>query len=300
MTTTDVEAVDRLLRVALADSETAWSLGSFGALAEFMRDPDEAVVVLRDARLGLFTARGAIALHAETGLRPVAYETAFRSGWSHAVALCLPEAACAMSRRRVVAELGPDEGAIRPEDRDGLLFDLGLDLLGIDACVRSRDPEAIACLRAGCGLPLFDARNPIGPRLVALSPHRVFLARIGRIEVFEPIPPPDGASPEGPHTHVVPDLLRARRTHAATAPIPKGFVPVAAMHPPHPRADLMGRPIPFRRACHDAFQTLLERWGDPELVAVKRGLAEVRGRYGRNARRAAEVQAPHLSDRADA
>lgn len=297
----DAEAVSALLRGALDDPETTWSLGSFGALAEFLRDPDEPIDPLPDARLGLSTARGAIALRPDPDLRPVAYETAFRSGWSHAVALCLPDTTCTMNRRRLVTELGPDAEAARPADRDGLLFDLGLDLLGIDACLRSRDPETIACLRAGCGLPLFDARNPIGPRLVALSPHRVFLARIGRIEVFEPIPSPGGATPEGPHTHVVPQLLRAGRTHAATAPIPVGLVPVAAIHPPHSCRDLMGRPIPFRRSRHDAFQALLERWGDPELVAVKHGRVEQRGRYGRNARRASEVQAPYLrGDRPDA
>ena len=46
-------AVAALLREALADPETAWSLGSFGAIAEFMRDPGEAVHPLPDARLGV-------------------------------------------------------------------------------------------------------------------------------------------------------------------------------------------------------------------------------------------------------
>ena len=294
MTANDAASVASLLRTALGDPVTAWSLGSFGAVAEFMRDPDEAVARLNDGRFGLSTERGAIALQVEAGLRPVAYETAFRAGWSHAIALCLPEATCGMNRRSVVTELGPDAEAARPLDRDGILFDLGLGLRAVDACVRSHDPETTACLRAGCGLPLFDPLNPIGRRLVSLSPHRVFLARIGRIEVFQPIPPPDGASPEGPHTHVVPQLLRAGRTHAATAPIPDGFVPVATIHPPHPSRDLLGRHVPFRREIHDAFQRLLARWGDCDLLAVKQGRAEGHDRHGRNARRTGEVQASYL------
>ena len=56
------DAVTDLLREALADPGTAWSLGSFGAIAEFMRDPDEAVSALPDDRLGMATERGAIAL----------------------------------------------------------------------------------------------------------------------------------------------------------------------------------------------------------------------------------------------
>ena len=292
-------AVKVLLRDALADPGTAWSLGSFGAIAEFMRDPDEPCADPGDGRMGMATARGAVALKPVAGLRPVAYETSNPFGWNHAVALCLPADACSMSRRTVVTELGPDEEATRQEDREGILFDLGLDLLAVDACIRSKDPEVIACLRAGVGKPIFDPANPIGPRLVAMSPHRVFLARIGRVEVFAPIPPSGGTSPEGPHTHVLPKLLRSGRTHAATTPIPEGYVPCAGLHPAHPYKDMLGHRIPFDRARHDAFQELLDRWGDPELVAVKRGAANPEGgtvssRHAQAAQRVAEAQARYL------
>lgn len=302
--TTDRDGtVAALLRDALEDPGTAWSLGSFGAIAEFMRDADEGVVALRDGRLGMATCRGAVALTTRPGLRPVAYETAVASGWNHAVALCMPENACAMSGRTVVTELGPDEAAARDEDRDGVLFDLGLGLLAVDACVRSSDPEAVACLRAGVGRPLFEPGNPIGPRLVAMSPHRVFLSRVGRVEVYAPIPPAGGTSPEGPHTHVLPKLLRAGRTHAATTPIPAGFVPCAALHPAHPYKDMLGQRIPFDRVRHDAFQALLEVWGDPDLVAHKRTAAEgaddppdgqARSRFVQAARRVAAAQGRYL------
>ncbi|MFD0933619.1 DUF6925 family protein, partial [Methylobacterium trifolii] len=295
------QAARTLLREALDDPGTAWSLGTFGAIAEFMRDPDEPVHGLDDGRLGMATARGAIALRPTSDLLPFAYETAVASGWNHAIALCLPEDACAMNRRAVVTELGPDRDAARPDDRDGVLFDLGLDLLAVDACVRTRDPEAIACLRAGVGLPLFNHDNPIGRQLVAISPHRVFLARIGRVEVYAPIPGPGGTSPEGPHTHVLPKLLGAGRTHAATTPIPSGHVPCAGLHPAHPYKDMMGRRIPFDRARYDAFQALLDSWGDPELLAIKRGLSSdasatvASSRHALAARRVAEAQARCLS-----
>ncbi|SFD82039.1 hypothetical protein [Methylobacterium sp. 13MFTsu3.1M2] len=293
------DAVTTLLREALADPGTAWSLGSFGAIAEFMRDPEEATSPLPDGRMGLATERGAIALAPGPDLRPVAYETAVATGWNHAVALCLPEASCAMNRRGAVTELGPDRDAARERDRDAILFDLGLGLLAVDACVRTSDPEAIACLRSGVGLPLFDPASPIGRQLVALSPHRVFLARIGRIEVYAPIPGPGGTSPEGPHTHVLPKLLRGGRTHAATTPIPAGWVPCAGIHPAHPYKDMMGQRIAFDVARHDAFQTLLDRWGDPDLLAAKRGDdlgpdSLVSNRHAQAARRVSEVQARYL------
>ena len=293
------DATVALLRGALADPTTAWSLGSFGAIAEFMRDPDEPVLALPDDRLGLATARGAIALTPSSDLRPVAYETAVSSGWNHAIALCLPEATCTMNRRTVVTELGPDRNAARVEDRDGILFDLGLGLLAVDACVRVRDPEAVERLRAGVGMPLFDRANPIGPHLVAMSPHRVFLARVGRVEVYAPIPGSGGTSPEGPHTHVLPKLLRSGRTHAATTPIPAGWVPCGGLHPAHPYKDMMGDRIAFDAGRYEAFQEMLDHWGDPELVAIKRGGPEAPGgtvstRHAQGARRVAEAQARYL------
>lgn len=291
-------AVAALLRERLAEPDTAWSLGSFGAIAEFMRDAQEPVTQFAGDRLGAYTTRGAIALQPVPGLRPVAYETPISSGWNHGLALCLPEGACAMNQRKVVTELGPDRDAIRPEDREAILFDLGLDQIAIDACIRTRDPEAIACLRAGTGLPFFDHANPIGMRLVDMSPHRVFLARAGRIEVFQPIPPPGGRSPEGPHTHVLYKLLRLGRTHAATTPIPEGLVPFATIHPAHPYKDAMGERIPFSQARFDAFQTLLARWGDRELLAAKRAAAAggsvAAGRHMQAARKVAENQAHYL------
>jgi hypothetical protein len=290
MTTPDADAVAALLRNALADPETHWSLGSFGALAEFRRAADETATALADGRPGLVTPRGAIALRPQPDLRPVAYETAFRSGWSHALALCLPDAACAMNGRTVLTELGPDDEAARPADRVGVLFDLGLGLRAIDACLRSRDPETTSRLRAACGQPFFGPENAAAPELFALRTDRVLRARIGRIEVFAAEPRPDG-----PRAYLVPQILRAGRTHAATAPIPAGLVPVAAIHPPHPCRDSRGRPIPFDRARHDAFQALLARWGDPDLLAAKHGLAEAVGRHARAARRAAAAQAPFLT-----
>ncbi|GJE16607.1 DUF6925 family protein [Methylobacterium marchantiae] len=292
-------AVSDFLADCLRDPSTTWSLGSFGAIAAFLRDPEEEAIPLHDARLGLVTPRGAIALDSSAGLRPVPYETGFASDWNHAVAMCLPRESCAMNRRSVITELGPDRDAAGIEDRDGILFDLGLKLLAVDACVRTQDARTIALLRDACGHPLFGSDETIARHLVAASPHRVFATRIGRIEVFTPIPPATGTGSSGPHSHILPDILRLGRTHAATAPIPSGWVPCGAIHPPHPCKDIRGRRIPFRRERHDAFQALLARWGDPDLFAAKTGstrAGRAAGRHARSARRAAEAQAGYLRD----
>ena len=256
----------------VADPRAGWSIGTFGAIAEFTRDVSEPVeLVASSEAIAASTARGAIRIVSSPRPRPVAFERPAGAGtrWAHSVALCLPEPDSAMSQRTVITELGPDTEAVRAEDRGGLLFDLGLEAPHVDACVRTTDPQAVACLRAAAGSALLDPATGVAATLARLQPHRVFASRAGRIEVFTPIPPPDGTSPDGPHTHLLPVLLARRRTHPSTDPIPPGWLPVAYVVPAHPTTDLTGMRIPFDRARYDRFQELLHRYGDPAAVAAK-------------------------------
>jgi hypothetical protein len=254
----------------MANAETQWSLGTFGAIAEFMRDPDEAVTLSRGKTfLSAITLRGGIRIEPLADMRLFAFETTTRESWSHCIALCLSEDRSAMSQRTVLTEIGPDTGALRKEDCEAILFDLGIDGLQTDLYVRVPASDMITQLRAHTGRPLLEPGNPAMAVMLALNPHRVFVSRLGRIEVFQPIPPAHGKSPEGPHTHVLPNLLHHRRTHAATEQIPDGWVPCAHLYPAHPARDALGRSRPFDPARHDAFQNMLRMFGDPKLVELK-------------------------------
>jgi hypothetical protein len=256
------------LDAQMADAETQWSVGTFGAIAEFARDEGEPVALSKGmTSLSAVTERGGIRIELRPDMRPFAFETTTKDGWNHRVALCLPEHACAMNGRTVLTEIGADRDALREQDRDAALFDLGLGALQVDCCVRVSDPGVAAQLRAYCGHPVFGS-SAMGI-ILATNPHRVFMSRLGRVEVFQPIPPPDGRSPDGPHTHVLPALLRHRRTHSATEPIPAGLVPCAHVYPPHPAKDGIGRRRPFNRARHEAFQAILRSYGDPKILALK-------------------------------
>lgn len=266
-----------VLRDLMADAGAQWSTGTFGAIAEFLRDPDEkADLDLSARRIAAATSRGGVAVTADPDIRLVATETVSRNTalWRHAIAVCLPEGACGMNQRRVVTELGPDRGAVRAEDRDAILFDLGLGLLQTDACIRSADPALVQALRASEGKGLFEPGNGVLMDILHASPHRVFVSRIARVEVFQPIPPPHGTSPPGPHTHILPKLLRANRTHAATTPMPAGFVPCANVYPAHAMLDAEGLPRAFDRARFDAFERLYGAFGLPALVDVQREVVQ--------------------------
>ena len=121
---------------------------------------------------------------------------------------------------------------------------------------------------------MLEPGNPAMELILAHSPHRVFITRAGRAEVYQPIPQPGGNAPDGPHTHVLPKLLAHRRTHAATEPIPRGFVSCAHLYPAHPLRDGDGRARPFDAARYAAFQRLLSRHGDIEHVRMKRNVVK--------------------------
>jgi len=264
-----------LLRRGIADPDTQWSLGTFGAIGEFSRDEDEpAQVTMAADVLSAITERGGVALRLDPAIRPFASEGLTTADWNQRVALCLPEATCAMSRRCVLTELGADVQALRAQDRESILFDLGLGAMQADFCVRIDDADIAASLRQHAGRPIFEPGNPAMGIILHANPHRVFVSRIGRLEVYQPIPPASGKSPEGPHTHVLPRLLHSRRTHPATEPVPEGWIPCAHLYPPHPARDGLGEARPFDATHHHAFQRMMAACGDPASLATKRRVVD--------------------------
>ena len=260
----------------IRNPETSWSVGTFGAIAEFSRDADEPAQVSCDAsRSEVVTARGGIRIDGLAKVRAVAYETTNKNPdlWSHAIALCLPSDDCAMNRRNALTEISPDFAALREEDRSATLFDLGLGTLQVDVCIRTSDPQLLRALRAGAGKSPFEHGNPAMMAILRASPHRIFVTRVGRAEVYQAIPAADQKSPDGPHTHLLPKLLKAKRTHSAANPIPDGWAPCAHLYPANPAKDAMGHPKRFDMTLHERFQDRLRAFGDPALIALKEAVA---------------------------
>lgn len=273
-----------ILQSHLSDEKAGWSMGSFGAVAEFHQDKGEYLEADAPALFVRATRRGAIRLNAATveKIEPVAYETLSPKPqrWSHALALCLPHRDAAGSRRSALTELGPDGDAVRPADRRAILFDMGLALAQCDFCIRTEDPDLLAILRENTGRSLFDPGNPAGGAILKAHPHRVALTRIGRIEVFQKIGGPDtgGVSPPGPHTHLLPQLLKAGRTHSANTPIPDHLVPLGYLHPANPVMDGMGADMEFDIDDHARFQSLYEQFARPDLPLLRKAVLEALGR----------------------
>lgn len=276
--------VRALISSHITDPSSSWSIGAFGAIAEFHRGRDEHCALQVAEHTGETAAvsdGGALRIRLTPAARACAYElpSARSALWLQGVALCLPEAEARMGARAVISELGADRDAIRAQDAGDIVFDLGLALANVDFCVRSGDPALIAALRAVSGASLLGAPALV-ERLKRDSPHRVVMSALGRIEVYQSIRAEGGgpdnggndgtAQAHGPHTHLLPKLLRLKRTHAANVPIPPGWLPCVSLYPANPVQDEDGHAKPFVRAEYDAFQALLAAHGDHRYLAAKR------------------------------
>ncbi len=253
------------------DPANGWSIGSFGAIGEFVRDVDEpADMRIEPDLIEIATPRGAMRIAPTAGLTPVAWDSLSADGetWGHALAFCCPRPE---TPSRVIRALGPDTQAIRAEDRDSLIFDVGVGSGVVAMAVRTSDADLIAALDALEGQPLLENLSLMGEFLRA-QPHRILLSPAGRIEVFQPIPPPDGKSPIGPHTHLLLKLVPKDRTHSSNVPIPDGLQSALSLHPRSPWRDQLGERHDFKPDVDRGFEPMLERFGLAEDHAVETAL----------------------------
>lgn len=269
------QPLEHRLRPLLDDPSIAWSIGRHGAIAEFSRTSAEAAEI--GARR-VSTARGGLELHPKPGARLLAWEApgTRRGEWIQRIALCAPADQAQISPEAVAAsgpvrELGPDENALRPRERAAPLFDLGVGGPHVLVGVRTGVPALLAQLREGCGRPLLK-NTPLMHDLVLQSPHRVFLSRLGRLEVYQPIAVEGGHAPEGPHTHLLPALLAEpdRRPEG----LPAGWIECVVGYPASPLRDALGRRRAFDPAAHGRFQSLLAEFGEPRHLGVKRAVTD--------------------------
>lgn len=263
-----------LLQSMLARTDAGWSIGTFGALAEFHHVGGDPPPQIRLTGQGgeVVTGRGGLRVELTDETLPVAYEGLRRpQSWSQTLSFCVPTAGTRMAAHVGLTECGPDHLSLRASDRQTVLFDLGLGAPHIDFCVRTADAGLIEILRRAAGQSLLTPGHPAMAAIVAASPHRVCRSRLGRIEVYQAIPPPtpDARSPVGPHTHLLPALLKSGRRHSANAPIPDDRVSALDLHPANPLSDPLGLPRPFDVDAFRAFQAMVAAYGAPGLAAEK-------------------------------
>jgi hypothetical protein len=295
-----------LIYSQLHDYGAGLSIGCLGALAEFHER--EAQYRRSAQTLTVVGEHGALAVQLADDTQACAYEAPSTHGEAWQVGITLLAPGRRGATRSTLTELGADHDALAEHGRNLPLFDLGLAMPNVDYCVRSSDAQVIAALRAHCGETVVTPGHPLLALLIEASPTRVVISPLARIEVYQSIA--RERTPQGSHTHLLPDLLTRRRTHAANLPLPSGALPLLTIHPENPVFDNEGRRRQFNSAAYMRFQALLERYGVPEYVLAKShclanltsgqasaARGELRTRIGRTALRIAQRQAPYLCRR---
>lgn len=261
-----------VLRSQLSEYHGGFSIGGFGAIAEFQ--DEDAEILDRPAHLVATSARGAFQVELEGQEVALAYETrgSKADSWQYRLAILAEASSSRMSGRTVLTELGVDKQAVREADRKAVLFDLGAGFPHIDFCVRTDDNEMIDCLRKHVGDQIMHEQHPLLDRIIDASPQRVVLSRVARIEVYQRIDRHQTLA--GPHTHLLPKLIKHRRTHSAIIPVPYGWIPMLTVHPENPLFDALGVRRPFVGDVFNRFEQLLADFGDPDYVQEKYRLRE--------------------------
>ena len=272
-----------LIRRYLHSTESSWSNGISGAIAEFMYDKGESVDFEESATaLHAVTDRGAIAVNLAHELACFAYEDIAHCtrSWTQTIALALPEPLSRLPANHVITALGADTGTIRSRDRDKQLFDLGLGSDLARFCVRTGDSNLEKELTSFCGKALSDQQHTLPGLLQHSSPQRIVVSALGRIEVYTPIPQKGGHTEAGPHTHLLPGLLGKDKTV-----LPPGYSAVMHIYPPHPLHDKYGVEKPCDPAQYHAFQDVLKKVGIEDYLKAKAAAAGTTGKQaGDNSR----------------
>jgi hypothetical protein len=222
-----------LVEQMLAGGTGGWSMGVQGALAEFALTAASPTAVFRRSgkTVEAIAAGGGLRLTVTDETQAFAVLDPDRPDAVGTVYLAVPRRSLPAPPAGVTIA-GGDPAALRPEDGDDLLVDLAVGHAAAAFCVRTGDAELGKRLRAVEGAAWREALDQVGHAIVAASPHRVVTTPLGRVEVYAPIPQEWGASPPGPHTHLLPALLETGRELPDGVDLPPGLAPAAAFHPP--------------------------------------------------------------------
>lgn len=216
----------------LRKSEGTWVTGVVGAVAEFCAPPGgQSHVEVSGDDVVARTEGAALHFTINDDVRALTFEASDVEIAGSRIVLAVKRERGHPAFADALSALGPDARAIDAADRGLSLFDLGLGRKEARFCVRLGAGPAQNAMMQALGTPFPENLPHIGPALLHESPVRVVESAIGRIEVATPIPPPTGASPPGPHTHLLPDHLATGRATPAGFDLPSAYWPGAIFYP---------------------------------------------------------------------
>jgi len=216
----------------LTDRAGTWVIGCHGATAEFMAGADEPMTLDAgpDGILAT-TEQGGLRFQSRENFRALQWRDPRMPDATRAIFIVIPRPRDSGSVSSGLKIEGRDHGALKPEQREDALFDLGLGRDHMRFLVRTGKAEVRHALTAAQGLALDAVLSRCGGLLLRENPVRVVDSAFGRIEVYAPIPAPGGKSPPGPHTHLLPGHLAMQRATAPSVDLPEAYSLSATFYP---------------------------------------------------------------------
>lgn len=254
----------------LADPLCRWSMGAPGASGTFPHGPAFPEAVAEGEAIVAHSQAASIRLARAARLCPVAFETISADPfmWNHGVALCVPQDDLFAASAETICDMGLDDAAIRPDDRSARCLDLGIGSQQARVLIRSTDLNMIDLMGRFVGETFFGLPKTVLEMLASSRLDWVVETPIGRLEMRQQADVPSGAEPYPPFIDI--RLLKSGLTHARSTPVPRGLVPCGYVFPPHPARRAPGVAKDFNRLEHARFQAVLDRFGVPALVRLKR------------------------------
>ena len=218
------------VEATLRECRGAWTFGIYGAVATVVRGADGPLDIERgDTLIQAVMPDAALRLHLPRGVRALAWREA--ADRPERIVLALPRVRLGEPGPAALTALGPDAAALLPGGAGQPRFDLGLGRAEACFTVRSHDAALTRALEAAAGTAWPDHLAAAGPAMLAAGATRVIDTPLGRAEVATPIPAPGSRTPDGSHTHLLPDLVARGLATPPALQLPHAYVAGCVFYP---------------------------------------------------------------------
>lgn len=257
--------IKELLLKSSTNTSSSWAIVRNGTVAEFSIVPgDLPKKSFENNVLQVETQRATLCVNFDDTVQAFVAESGVHgcSPWTQNIYLCMPKNDAKLSNRKKLTHLtqyndGQDKGE---------LWDLGIGNETLDACIIAKDTHTNNLLRQKEEEHILDDPNFLRG-LVECSPVRLFKSKFAFIKVRQKIPQENKDEVDGPHTHLLPPIIKSGK-HLQT-PIPDNMIPII-------QADPFGSVIDGNGSFHkwmgfeqDKFQNFLQKYGDSHYVSLK-------------------------------
>ncbi len=248
-------------------SSTSWAIVRNGVVAEFSIVPGDTVrSTFENNILQIHTERASLFLNFDTIKTVIAESGAHGcSPWTQNIYLCIPKTDAKMSGRNKLTFLGD----FKDDYIEGKLWDLGVGNNTLDACIIA-DKTTNSFLKQKEGQWIVDDAKFLR-ELVTYTPPRLFKSKLASILVKQKIPLLEDDL-EGPHTHLLPPIIKTKKRFAV--PIPDSMESVIQVNPFVSVIDGNGDFNNWNGFESDKFQEILQKYGDAVYVSSKNKLLQ--------------------------